>query len=67
VQEECAGEIEGRRDALVENAHLRAVADADDVSVDQHGVPGAELAHVLFGRGEGKTTLGHGDAYASRS
>ena len=64
MQEEGAREVERRRDPLVEDADLRAVADADHVPVDEHGVAGAELADGLLGGGEGEAVLGH---HASRS
>jgi hypothetical protein len=44
VQKESSLQIQRRLDALVEDADLRAVADADDVTVDQHLVARAELA-----------------------
>src|SRR5579864_387531 len=47
VQEERAAEIHGRLDALVEDADLRAVADADDVALDGHLVAGAQLQDLL--------------------
>jgi hypothetical protein len=40
VEEEGAREVHGRLHALVENAHLRAVADSDDVPIDEHLVAG---------------------------
>src|SRR3954463_16111846 len=36
VEQERAGEIHRRLDALVEDADLRTVADADDVALDDH-------------------------------
>jgi hypothetical protein len=41
VQQERAAQVHRRFDALVEDPDLRAVADADDVSVDRHLVAGA--------------------------
>ena len=43
VEQERAGEVHRRLDALVEDADLRAVADADDVALDDDLVAGAEL------------------------
>ena len=43
VQQERAGEVHRRLDALVEDPDLRAVADADDVALDGDLVAGAEL------------------------
>jgi hypothetical protein len=47
VQEERPGEIHRRLDALVEDADLRAVADADDVSLHRDLVAGAQLEDLL--------------------
>ena len=63
-EEERAGEVPRRLDPLVEDPHLRAVADADDVAVDRGEVAGAELADLVLGRGEGELVLRH---HASRS
>src|SRR3954470_256444 len=60
VQEERAAEIHRRLDALVEDADLRAVADADDVSVDGHFVAGMQLADRFFGRREDESLRTHG-------
>src|SRR6266480_6790069 len=49
VQEERTVEIERRLDSLVEDPDLRAIADADDVAVDEDLVTGAELADRLLG------------------
>src|SRR5438477_8598779 len=46
VQEERTREIHRRLDALVEDAHLRAVANADDVTLDDHLVAGVKLADL---------------------
>ena len=46
-------------DALVEDPHLRAVADADDVAVDEDLVARAELADHCLRRGEGQAVLSH--------
>ena len=43
VEQERAGEIHRRLDALVEDPDLRAVADADDVALHGDLVAGAEL------------------------
>jgi len=43
VEEERTGEIHRRLDALIEDADLRAVADADDVPLHGDLVPGAQL------------------------
>ena len=59
VEQEGTREVHGRLDSLVEDAHLRAVADADDVPVDEHRVSRAQLADGLLGRGEGDALLGH--------
>src|ERR687891_579771 len=67
VEEERAGEVEWRLDALVEDAGLRAVADADDVAVDRDGVARAQLADLLLGRGEADAVLGHGTAPGATS
>ena len=56
VQEERAGEIHRRLDPLVEDPDLRAVADADDVTLDDHLVAGAELQD-LGGIGDGERDL----------
>src|SRR5205807_9811292 len=59
VQEKSAAQVERRLDALVEDPHLRAVADPDDVAVDGDEVAGAELADLLFGGRECQPVLGH--------
>src|SRR5205823_1818226 len=43
VEQECAAQVHRRLDALVEDAYLRAVADADDVALHDHLVARAEL------------------------
>ena len=54
VQQERAAQVHRRLDALVEDADLRAVADADDVALDDHLVAGAELEDLaLVGDREG--------------
>ena len=53
MQEKRAGQIHRRLDALVEDADLRAVADSDDVTLDDHLVAGAELQDLRrIGDGE---------------
>src|SRR6266851_2475093 len=47
VQEEGAGEIHRRLDALVEDANLRPVADADDVPLHRDLVARAKLEDLL--------------------
>src|SRR5919204_5052247 len=49
VQEEGSLEVHRRLHALVEDPDLRAIADADDVAVDEHLVAGTELADLFFG------------------
>src|SRR5262245_24208018 len=46
VQEKRAGEVHRRFDTLIEDADLRPVADADDVPLHDHLVPGAELEYL---------------------
>src|SRR6476469_2392518 len=60
VQQECAAQVHWRFDALVEDPDLRAVADADDVSVDRHLVAGAQVADLFLGRGERQSLRTHG-------
>src|SRR6266508_4377668 len=50
VKQEGAAEVHRRLDALVEDPDLRAVADADDVSLDDHLVAGAQLQDFLLVR-----------------
>src|SRR5882724_5775917 len=59
VQQERAVEIHRRRDALVEDPDLRAVADADDVAVDGHLVAGPELANRLLAGRKLQANRGH--------
>jgi hypothetical protein len=59
VEEERAGQVERRFDALIEDPDLRAVADAEDVAVDGDEVARAELADVLLGRRKSQLVLGH--------
>src|SRR4051794_29483279 len=60
MQQERAAEVHRRLLALVEDADLRAVADADDVAVDEHLVARAQLADLrLVGHREGQAVLGH--------
>src|SRR6478609_10102909 len=47
VEQEGAAQVHRRLDALVEDADLRAVADADDVALHGHLVPGAQLEDLL--------------------
>ena len=56
MQEERAGEVHRRLDALVEDPDLRAVADPDDVPLDDHLVARAELQD-LGGIGDGERDL----------
>src|SRR5205823_4355570 len=60
VQQERAGEVERRLDALVEDADLRTVANPDDVTVDEHLVAGPQLADRGFVRREGEALRTHG-------
>src|SRR3954452_10677158 len=60
VQEERAAEVHRRLDALVEDPDLRAVADADDVALDDHFVAGPQLEDLLLvGDREGDFVDGH--------
>jgi hypothetical protein len=47
VQQKRAAQVHRRLDALVEDANLGAVADADDVPLDGHLVARAELEDLL--------------------
>src|SRR5712691_1097333 len=47
VQQERARQVHRRLDALVEDADLRPVANADDVTLHDHLVAGAELEDLL--------------------
>src|SRR5262249_26067832 len=61
VQPERAAQVPGRFEALVEDADVRAVADADDVTVGVDLVADVELADLLFRRREAQAlrTRGH--------
>src|SRR5262249_20117686 len=60
VEQERAAEVHRRLDALVEDSDLRAVADADDVALDDDLVAGAELEGLaLVGDREGDLVNGH--------
>src|SRR5687768_8689046 len=60
VEQEGAPEVHRRLDALVEDADLRAVADADDVPLDGHLVACAELQDLaLVGDREPDFVRGH--------
>src|ERR1051326_1044002 len=53
MEQERAAQVHRRRHPLVEDADLRAVADADDVALHDHLVAGAELQDLaLVGRSE---------------
>src|SRR5919201_5735280 len=58
MQEEGAREVHRWRHAVVEDADLRPVAEADHVPVDEHGVAGAQLADLLFRRRKGQADVG---------
>src|SRR5436190_8750067 len=60
VQQEGAVQIHRRLHALVEDADLRAVADTNDVAVDQHLVARAQLADRVFGGGKAEPLRTHG-------
>src|SRR5207244_12672628 len=65
VEQERAAQVHRRLDALVEDADLRAVADADDVALHDHLVAGTELEDLLFVRDRERQLVdGH---HASRS
>jgi hypothetical protein len=59
VQQRCAAKRHGRLDALVEDADLGGVADADDVALDGDGFAGAERAHGGLVGGEGDLVMCH--------
>src|SRR5262249_32996707 len=60
VEQERAAEAHPPLDALVENADLRAVADTDDVALDDDLVAGAELEDLALVRDrEGDLVNGH--------
>src|SRR5438128_377475 len=60
VQQERAAEVHRRRDALVEDSDVRPIADADDVTVDEHLVAGAQLPDLLLVCRERQLLNGHG-------
>src|SRR3954470_2059006 len=61
VQQEGAGQVHRRLDALVEDADLRRVTDADDVALHGDLVSRAELEDLLrVGDGEGDGVVRHG-------
>src|SRR3954447_10747681 len=66
VQQERSVQVERRLDALVEDADLRAVADADDVTVDRHLVAGVQVADRVLARREGQALRIHGRARSRR-
>ena len=47
VEQERPAQVHRRRNALVEDADLRAVADADDVALNGHLVAGTQLQDLL--------------------
>src|SRR5688572_7435381 len=60
VEEERAGQVHRRRHSLVEDPDLRAVADPDDVPLDDDLVARAELQDLAWiGDREGDLVLGH--------
>ena len=59
VNADRPGEIRGRRNAFVEDADLRRVANAEDVAVDVDGVFELEVADVGFGERSLKGDFGH--------
>src|SRR5262245_180208 len=59
VEQERAVQVPRWIDALVEDAHLRAVANADDVTVDGDEIARPELADLLLGRRKGQPVLSH--------
>ena len=59
MQEQSAGEIDRRLLALVEDADLGAVADADDVTVDDHLIAGSEGADLVLARRKSELVRGH--------
>src|SRR4051812_486774 len=66
VEEERAAQVHRRLDALVENPHLRAVADPDDMPLDDDLVAGAQLEDLLR-IGDRERDLVPRHPYASRS
>src|SRR5215204_1097572 len=68
VEEEGPGEVHRGLNGLVEDADLRAVADTDDVALDDHLVARAELEDLgLVGDREGDFVDGHAQASRSKS
>src|SRR5439155_11749347 len=68
VQEEGAAQVHRRFDALVEDADLSPVADADDVPLHGDLVAGAQLdALLFFGDRERDLVRGHGQNSLSYS
>jgi hypothetical protein len=62
VKQERALQVHRRFDALVEDADLRPVADADDVALDGDLVAGAQLQDLLrVGDRERDCVVGHQD------
>src|SRR5919106_1195710 len=60
VQEKCAAEVHRRLDPLVEDPDLRAVADPDDVALDDDLVARAQLQDLgRIGDGEGDLVRCH--------
>src|SRR5579862_30563 len=60
MKQEAPAEVHGRLDALVEDPDLGSVADADDVTLDGHLVPGAQLQDLRrVGDGERHLVRGH--------
>jgi hypothetical protein len=59
VQQRRAAKRHRRLDALVEDADLGGVADADDVALDGDGVAGPELADGRLVGGEGDLVMCH--------
>src|SRR6266550_5319407 len=54
MQQERAAQVHRGLDALVEDPDLRAIADADDVPLDDYLVAGAELPDLLLGGRKGQ-------------
>src|SRR5262249_3500309 len=67
VKEERAAQVHGRLDALVEDADLRSVADADDAALDDHLVTGAQLQDLLGMGDRERHVVGRHVTQASRS
>src|SRR6266511_1260740 len=60
VEEERTAQVHRRLDALVEDADVRTVAHADDVTVHGYLVAGAQLPNLFFRRRERKALRTHG-------